>query len=128
MDTGADTTADATSTTPLAGPLVIRPRPRGWSDGAVSRGLAIALLAANIVVMGVFFLWQQSSLDSLERTAPAPPSLSVDPQADPELCWLIGTAARAEGKGKQLVTELSNAGTLTDCLANVMRGANGYGP
>ena len=99
--------------------------PQGWLAGPVSRGLALVLLAANLVVLGLMAQTQAEALERLERNVASLPAPDVSTEADPELCWLVGSLAYASGQGEKLKTVLDTAGRDTPCATDALRGAAG---
>jgi hypothetical protein len=104
-------------------------RGQGWLDGPVSRGLALVLLTANIAVMGWMFQRQGETLEHMEAvvgfSTSSVPSVSTN---DPELCWMVGSLARAQGKGDEMLRLLSNSPDATECAMGAQRGASGLRP
>jgi hypothetical protein len=113
------------------GPSPLDPAPRTLAQ-PVSRGFALGLVALVLVVLGWMWAQQQQRLDELAG--------QVDPvtftsgstggigTADPELCWLLGVIADAQGKGDVVAGMGAGSDSMTECQSYAMRGARGQGP
>ena len=118
------------SATGDAAPEATRSDPSpGWLDGPVSRGLVLALLTANLALVGWMFQRQGEALERLEGSVGSPmqwhDTVGVD---DQELCWVLGSLARAQGKGNEMTGLLSGSANLTNCVMGAQRGAMGQRP
>jgi hypothetical protein len=93
----------------------------------VSRGFALLLMLAILVVLGWTFYQQNESLEQL-KSATSEMAPARELTADPQVCWLMGANAYAVGRGEQMSQVLASAPTQTDCVAQAQRGALGQGP
>jgi hypothetical protein len=95
----------------------------------MTRGFAVGLAALVLVVLGSMWVQQQQRLDDLAGQL-APVTFTSDStggigSADPELCWLLGVIADAQGKGDVVAGMASGSDSVSECQNYAMRGARG---
>jgi hypothetical protein len=102
----------------------------------LTRGFALGLVALNVSVLGWMWFQQEQRLGALESNVVAQVALvsgTAGPAGgvgttDPELCWLLGVIADAQGKGSVVAGMGSASDSPTECQNYAMRGARGQGP
>ena len=90
-------------------------------------GVAFWMLVLNVVVMVFLAVHFGNRLDEVEsNVGSAGFSESFGPvPADPQLCWLLGSVAEAQGKGKDVAALVATNGGAEDCSFYAARGAKG---
>jgi hypothetical protein len=92
----------------------------------------VGLVALVLLVLGSMWVQQQQRMDDLAgqvgqvgQVAFTSDSAGGTESADPELCWLLGVIADAQGKGDLVAGMASGSDSVSECQTSAMRGARG---
>ncbi len=113
-------------------PSPLEPAAR-YFGGPITRGFAVGLVVLNLMALG--WMWSRQNQQLAEVGAAVNGASFSDAgftggpgSADPELCWLLGVIADAQGKGSLVAGMASGSDVMTDCQTYAMRGARGQAP